>query len=195
MAPTLDDDGRRARTDRGKLAAIDALIRIFSRGQQAVTMAQIAEEAGISERTLFRYFATQDQMIDAAAKSLFPRLEPYFFREPPRGGLETRVRALLALRGEFVREFGHIAGTVELHARRFTTAGELRTGRDDLFRWQLEVWLGDARDSISDEAFAIVNVMCGFPAMQSLIGQLGHSAVNAVADAVMAVIRSDARRA
>ena len=195
MPPTTADDGRRARTDRGKQAAIDALVRIFAQGQQAVTMAQIAEEAGISERTLFRYFTTQDQMIDAAAKSLFPQLEPYFVQEPPRGGLETRIRALLALRGEFIDKFGHIAGTVELHSRRFETAGELRRGRDELFRLQLEHWLGDARASMSDEAFVMVDLMCGFQALQTVIGKLGHRAIDTVADSTLAVIRADVRRA
>lgn len=195
MPATSADDGRRARTDRGKQAAIDALIRIFARGQQAVTMAQIAEEAGISERTLFRYFATQDQMIDEAAKSLFPQLETYFVQGPPRGGLEARIRALLALRGDFIAKFGHIAGTVELHSRRFETAQELRRGRDDLFRLQLEQWLGDARDSMSDEAFVMVDVMCGFQALQTVIGRLGHRAIDTVADSTLAVIRADARRA
>jgi AcrR family transcriptional regulator len=52
----LEVDGRRLRREQNREAVIDALIDLFGEGVYQPGSAQIAERAGISPRSLFRYF-------------------------------------------------------------------------------------------------------------------------------------------
>src|ERR1700689_2883238 len=49
-------DGRRLRRDRNREAVVDALLDLYSEGNLRPSTAEIAERAGISPRSLFRYF-------------------------------------------------------------------------------------------------------------------------------------------
>lgn len=49
-------DGRRARTERGRTAAIDAMIDLVQEGHRPVTAEQVAARAQVSISSLFRYF-------------------------------------------------------------------------------------------------------------------------------------------
>jgi AcrR family transcriptional regulator len=49
----------------------DAALRLFAdQGFEATTIAQIAREAGVSQRTLFRYFGTKEDLIGGDEESL-----------------------------------------------------------------------------------------------------------------------------
>lgn len=61
--------------------AVDLLVRS---GVGEVTVRAVARAAGISERTVFRYYASRDGFLDAVASEMVARLLP----PPPPGSIE-----------------------------------------------------------------------------------------------------------
>lgn len=59
-------DGRHRRKQLNRDAVIDALLELFERGSYAPSSAEIAEQAGISARSVFRYFDDVDDLNQAA---------------------------------------------------------------------------------------------------------------------------------
>ncbi len=55
-------DGRRRRSERSRELIIEALIVLVRKGNITVSAAQVAEQAGISIRTVFRHFEEVDQI-------------------------------------------------------------------------------------------------------------------------------------
>ena len=55
-------DGRRARRERGRLAVSDAVIDLVGEGNTDPTSEQVAERAGVSVASLFRYFETLEEL-------------------------------------------------------------------------------------------------------------------------------------
>jgi AcrR family transcriptional regulator len=46
----------------------NAALQLLEQGDTELTMRAVARQAGISERTIFRYFATRDEFLDAVAR-------------------------------------------------------------------------------------------------------------------------------
>jgi AcrR family transcriptional regulator len=59
-------DGRRLRREQNRESVIDALITLYEEGMYTPSSGEIAERAGISPRSLFRYFDDVDDLSRAA---------------------------------------------------------------------------------------------------------------------------------
>ena len=92
-------DGRRLRREQNRDAVVDALVGWFEDGVYEPSSAQIAERAGLSPRSLFRYFDDVDDLNRAAiAQQLAtarPLLDP---RVGPDDPLRLRVERLVDAR-------------------------------------------------------------------------------------------------
>lgn len=101
-APALSPAERR-------LSVLDAAIPLLREHGRATTTKQIAEAAGIAEGTIFRVFATKEELIDAALQRAF---DPEAFladlaRVDPGLPLRARMVALVTLLQErFIEIFG-----------------------------------------------------------------------------------------
>lgn len=60
-------DGRHARSERSRQAMVDALLDLLRTGTLRPSSAQIAERAGVTQRTLFNQFGDMDSLISAVA--------------------------------------------------------------------------------------------------------------------------------
>ena len=57
----------------GKKKTLSAAIELFSRqGYNGTSTAQIAEKAGISQATIFKYFKTKDDLLSEIIEPLIP---------------------------------------------------------------------------------------------------------------------------
>lgn len=92
-------DGRRARRERGRLAVTEAVIDLVFEGHMVPTTEQLAERAGVSEASLFRYFDTLDDLRDHAAERYFDRYA-HLFEVPDIGvgTLDERIRGFVTAR-------------------------------------------------------------------------------------------------
>jgi AcrR family transcriptional regulator len=71
-------DGRRLRREQNRDAVLDALLSLFEDGIYAPGAGLIAERAGISERSLFRYFDDIDDLSRAAIERAVGDAGPLF---------------------------------------------------------------------------------------------------------------------
>jgi len=70
------DDGRHVRRDRNRDSVVVAMLDLFNEGNYAPSAEEIAERAGLSSRSLFRYFDDIDDLARAAIRHHIERVRP-----------------------------------------------------------------------------------------------------------------------
>lgn len=75
MAGSNVIDGRSARRGRNKEAVIEAAIELIYEGNVSPGVTEIADRAGVSYRSVFRYFPDRDDVIAAALDRACERME------------------------------------------------------------------------------------------------------------------------
>jgi len=70
------EDGRHARRERNRLAVVDAMLALYAEGHLDPSSDQIAERAGLSPRSLFRYFEDLDDLVRVAVSRQYERVRP-----------------------------------------------------------------------------------------------------------------------
>lgn len=83
-------DGRHARSERSRQAMVDALLDLLRTGTLRPSSAQIAERAGVTQRTLFNQFGDMDSLISAVAARQTERVLS-LLPSAGEGTLEERV--------------------------------------------------------------------------------------------------------
>lgn len=127
---------RRRRLVQDDLARI--AVRLFlERGYDAVSVGEIAAEAGMSERTFFRYFTTKDEVLRRFRRSLVAALVRTF-QQRPEG--ESPVRALRAAYVETSRVPVANRPTIHVLGRLLLTTAD--------------VWASELGESISEQDVA-----------------------------------------
>jgi AcrR family transcriptional regulator len=71
-------DGRHRRREDNRAAVIDALVALWDSGRYQTSAAEVAERAGISARSLFRYFDDLGDLTRAAIERHLQAAEPLF---------------------------------------------------------------------------------------------------------------------
>lgn len=175
----LAADGRRARRDRNQATVVDALLDLFAEGQLHPTAQQLAQRAGVSLRSVFRYF---DDMQDLTVRAVEVHLGrvAHLYELPPRPAdaplaerIETiahhRARLYLAMapvvRGASLR-FHRSPELVEL-ARRQT--GIVRSQVEDHFAPELDRLGGDDRAVL----LACLDAAAQFETAEAMCGRMG----------------------
>ena len=97
-----DVDGRRLRRQQNREAVVDALVELFAEGSYTPSSAEIAERAGLSPRSLFRYFDDMDDVSRAAIERQLAEARPLFTvdaepGDPTAHKIERIVRSRLRL--------------------------------------------------------------------------------------------------
>jgi AcrR family transcriptional regulator len=112
-----EPDGRRLRRARNRDAVVDALLDLFREGVLNPSTDEIAERAGLSPRSLFRYFDDVEDLTRAALARAESRTLPLLvIRADVDDPLEVRVDALVAQRMALFGAFGRAASVSRLRA-------------------------------------------------------------------------------
>lgn len=105
---TAVSDGRRARRERSRTAAIDALLGLLARGALAPSAKDIAAAAGIAERTLFNLFPDKEAVLAAALARFRERALAEMPHAPRRGTVPARVEQFVKALAPFLDEYSTI---------------------------------------------------------------------------------------
>jgi AcrR family transcriptional regulator len=134
-------DGRLARRDRNRVAVLDAMIALFSEGDLDPTPEQVAKRAGISPRSVYRYFEDREALLRAAiAHHLDAIWAVYVFHRIGDGSFEHRITAFTTHR---LRLYETISATAR--------ATRHRAGTDEILRDQLELTRRALREQIEKQ--------------------------------------------
>lgn len=135
--PTIVEmDGRHRRRAANREAVIHAVIELFEEGTAGPTVAEVAERAGISQRSVFRYFDDVDELMRAAIDEKFKEATPIgMLPAILPTSVADRVTLLVDTRARLFEFLGVAARMVR--ARQFETpliASTLARGRELLRR-------------------------------------------------------------
>ena len=75
-AATGQRDGRTVRAERTRQALVDALLSLLDEGHLTPTAAEIAERAGVSERSVFQHFPEREALFESVARQQYERVMP-----------------------------------------------------------------------------------------------------------------------
>src|SRR5712691_6310378 len=120
VGPAVDGsagDGRRLRRDRNRTAVVDALLDLYGESNLRPSTAEIAERAGLSHRSLFRYFDDFDDLCREAVGRAEQRALPLIpIRIDQAAPLTDRIDALVSQRLRLFEALGPVALVSRLNA-------------------------------------------------------------------------------
>lgn len=95
-------DGRRLRREQGRLATVDALIDLVLAGHAPPSAEEIADRAGVSTASVFRYFESLDDLRRQGIRRYFERYD-HLLEVPELGEheLSRRIATLVEARQRF----------------------------------------------------------------------------------------------
>jgi AcrR family transcriptional regulator len=161
VAPT---DGRLARRDRNRAAVLDAMLALFAEGDLDPAPERVAARAGISPRSVYRYFEDRETLLRAAISHHLDGVwHLYVLHGIGEGSVDDRV-------DDFARHRVRLYEAIGATAR----ATRVRATTDEILRQQLELTRRALREQI-EKQFA--------PELVSMPGRTRRARVAAI-DAV-----------
>lgn len=171
-------DGRRARRERNREAVVDALLAYYREGELQPSTDQIAERAGISARSLFRYFDDIDDLCRVAIGRQIAHVGSLFFLDiDPDLDLGDRAAALVAHRLDLYEAMSWV-GVVARSREPFQPliAAELRQVRSVL-RTQIRQLFAPELAALgateADRRVAAADVLSSFEAYRLMLDDQG----------------------
>lgn len=138
-------DGRTARRLRGRAATIEAVLSLFEEGELRPSAETVAERAGISVASLFRYFDSLDDIHRAAFDTRMAETRQ-LARVDDLAGLDLEGRVAGFVSGR-LDAYGAIAGVGRmLRARAVDNPGVA-----DALEWARQEWLEQVQKVFADE--------------------------------------------
>lgn len=112
-------DGRNQRRDRNREAVVTALLELYREGRLGPSADEIAARAGISVRSLFRYFDDVEALVRTAIARQQAHLAPlYALDTTPDQPVSERIERFVAARVRLLRgmgEVGRVARSLAAH--------------------------------------------------------------------------------
>lgn len=145
-------DGRTLRRTRNRAAVILALLAIIREGDLQPGAAEIADRAGVSHRSIFRYFDDLDDLVRTAIDHAFAEAGP--MESVPNigvGSLDERIVTFIDARVSF---FEHVDGTMQLARMRAPRIPSINDGIAaiaEVFRVQIADHFAPELDVIDED--------------------------------------------
>jgi TetR/AcrR family transcriptional regulator, regulator of autoinduction and epiphytic fitness len=170
-AATRQRDGRTVRAERTRQALVDALLSLLDEGHLTPTAAEIAERAGVSERSVFQHFPEREALFESVARQQYERVMPTLRPIDATLPLAERIEQFTRQRSrlyELIRGVRRAALLIEHEspaaAAWLTTARRAKAGEvERVFRRELDALPEDRREPRRAALIAV----CAWPAWDS----------------------------
>lgn len=172
---TVTTDGRRARRERNRAAVIDAVFELIVDQRASPAVEAIADRAGVSVSSVFRYFDSLDDLLEQTVARYFERFADLFsVRSVPDGGLDDRIAALVSARLDLYEAIGPIARIARLRAteqpRLATVLADTRRTFEAQVRAHFAPDLAGWSQAEADDRIALVDCLTAFESWDLLTG-------------------------
>ncbi|MEO8163437.1 MAG: TetR/AcrR family transcriptional regulator [Ilumatobacteraceae bacterium] len=164
---SITDDGRILRRERNRENIVAALLSLYDKGQIEVSAAEIAGQAGLSERSLFRYFDDVNDLYRTACDAQFERISTFAdLNELGRGSVAEKIEHFVDQRLRLFKQVGNIGRVARAHSHRVPAIDkQLGRGRK-ILRAQMmqhfEIELASLGRPERLAAVAGIDVLCSF---------------------------------
>jgi AcrR family transcriptional regulator len=173
-------DGRRARRERGRLAVLDAMVDLIREGHAPPTTEEIADRAGVSVASLFRYFPTLEELQRQTSARFMERYAPLLdVRDSAVGPFGERVDRYVSARIVLYETIGPVArfarGRSFSRPQLVANLAEMHRRHADVTRHHFAAELRARTPAAADDAVALVTSITSFDAWELLRSDLGRS--------------------
>lgn len=170
---TDSEDGRHQRRARNREAVVDALLDLYEEGNLAPAADEITARAGLSPRSLYRYFDDIDDLAGTAIAQAHRRVTPLMVVEAtPTDPFEDRVRALVEQRSRLFEAVESVALVTRLRAPfSLVVADNLAVARGRLRRQIQNLFTAELRampDDLAARRLAAADVLMSFESYRLL---------------------------
>lgn len=123
VKPENDDkvDGRRLRSERSRLAFVDAVLALQEEGVLVPTAQQIADRAGVGIRSFFRHFEDMESLFEAIDDHIRDSYEALFINGDRSGTLEERIDGMVTRRADAFESVTNITQGTRAQLWRYQT--------------------------------------------------------------------------
>ena len=194
-------DGRSARSQRTRLAVVDALLDLVRSGNARPTAREIAARAGVSLRSVYVHFDDLEDLFVAAARRQLELVSGMIVVVPTHGPVRDRAEILMRMRGRIHESVGPVRHAAELQAPCSPALAELlrkvrRASRTEVAR-TFAAELDPLPDDVRARRLAALDVLAGAATWQEMrtTGRLDAAATRrAVIEAMIAVLQPHSTR-
>ncbi|MEA3076083.1 MAG: hypothetical protein QOF60_991 [Actinomycetota bacterium] len=181
-------DGRRLRREQNRETVLDALAELFDEGAYQPSTTEIAERAGLSPRSLFRYFDDVDDLNHAVIERELANARPLLDTGvTPAADTRTKIEHLVEARVRLYETIAPAARAARVCAHRHPAiATQLREARSFLRHQIAKLFaaeLGDRRQAL----LPAIDALCSFESHQLLREDQRLSRAKTVSTLVLAV--------
>jgi TetR/AcrR family transcriptional regulator, regulator of autoinduction and epiphytic fitness len=170
-AASKQRDGRTVRAERTRQALVDSLLGLLDEGHLKPTAAEIAQRAGVSERSVFQHFPDREALFESVARQQYDRVMPTLRPIDASLPLDERIARFTEQRArlyELIAGVRRAALLIEHESP--SVAGWLDTARkakaaevERVFKRELDALPGDDREPLR----AALVTLCAWPAWES----------------------------
>jgi AcrR family transcriptional regulator len=168
VGDTAQIDGRRARRERGRLAVIDAMFSLLQDGKVPVTAELVAERAGVSVASVFRYFDGLDDLQFQTFERFLERFAPVLDDPASTAERADRLAGFVDARLDLYEQAGAIMTVGRLraleHEPLVAASGQMRSLLADQVRRCLDADLADASPGSAADLVALVDAVTSLEA-------------------------------
>jgi AcrR family transcriptional regulator len=177
--PTVQADGRSLRRDRNRDAVIHAMLDLIREGDFNPATADIADRAGVSHRSVFRYF---DDLGDLAREAIYieftKALQLGAVVDVGEGSLEERIERLIEAR---IRVYGDTFEVSRMARFRAGSIPEVDFALSEISGLErreiarhFRPELADMDDHVHDRILDTIVVLTDFPPYDTMRRHLGY---------------------
>lgn len=164
---SIAPDGRRARRDRNRVAVVDAVYELLVTGVTSPGAEQIAQRAGVSVSSVFRYFDGLDDLHEQTIARHFELHAEFFnLRDPGTGPLPDRIERFVDSRLELYERIAPVARVARIrgpeHARIGAALAAIRRSFADQVRAQFAPELMAFDLQRAQDVIALADVLTSF---------------------------------
>lgn len=144
-------DGRRLRSERSRLAIVEAALALQSEGVLVPTAQQISDRAGVGIRSFFRHFEDMETLFEAADGHLRDSYEALFVGGDRSGPLQDRIDRAVERRAEAFEKIGNLMLGAQALLWRYEALQKNYARSQKGLRKDLEIWLPELKSLPKDE--------------------------------------------